>query len=38
MQRLSCLQGAGDRKKIKFAPVAEQGIRIGLKIQGSLTS
>lgn len=27
MKRLSILRGAGNREKVKFAPVAEQGIR-----------
>ena len=36
MKRLSCLRETEDMKKVKFAPVAEQGRRIGLKIQRSL--
>lgn len=37
MKRLSCLRETEDmKKKVKFAPVAEQGRRIGLKIQRSL--
>ena len=38
MKRLSILRGAGNREKVKFAPVAEQGIRSMFKpCRGNLT-